>query len=114
MIRDEDLIVDLGANIGAFTVLVNALNPEASVLSVEPVPSNLKILLDNLDKNNVDPSCVEPIAVGDRDGRVTMSSDGGAASVTNWNGPEFREAKQRRRRPGSALEYKKSNPHANS
>jgi FkbM family methyltransferase len=48
LIRPGDRVIDLGAHIGYFTVLVNELaGPEGRVLAVEPDPENAELLRRN-------------------------------------------------------------------
>lgn len=46
-------MVDVGANIGFFSVLAARLNPPGRVLAIEPSPAALKRLKDNLARNGV-------------------------------------------------------------
>lgn len=48
-----DIVVDIGANIGSFTVYAGWLQPTARVLSVEPLQSNYELLLDNVRLNGL-------------------------------------------------------------
>lgn len=49
-IRPGEQVLDLGANVGAFTVLAARLG--GTVTAVEPDPRNVDALLDNLDANS--------------------------------------------------------------
>ena len=44
-------IIDVGANIGIFSLRLLALKPGATVLAYEPLPSNFSVLHDNADLN---------------------------------------------------------------
>jgi FkbM family methyltransferase len=48
-------ILDIGANIGAFTVLAATANPRAKLVAVEPVPETYSLLQRNLASN-----CMQP------------------------------------------------------
>ena len=50
MLRPEDLFVDVGANIGVYTVLAGAAS-HARCISIEPVPKTYSQLLDNININ---------------------------------------------------------------
>lgn len=47
--RDGDVVLDLGGNVGLFTVLVARLNPTCRVVVVEPFKENLEYLRRNID-----------------------------------------------------------------
>lgn len=51
-LRDSDIFVDVGANIGSYTVLASAVRNGHSI-AVEPVPSTFEHLLDNIRLNNI-------------------------------------------------------------
>lgn len=51
-LRPGDLFVDIGANVGSYTVLAGAVC-KAHVIAVEPVPSTFEMLLDNLQLNRI-------------------------------------------------------------
>ncbi len=45
-------IVDIGANIGCFSLLAASLNPDAAIRAYEPEPDNFRLLQENLAANN--------------------------------------------------------------
>lgn len=49
---ESDLIMDLGANTGVFSLIAAATNNIAIIYSFEPVPYNYKILQKNIDLND--------------------------------------------------------------
>jgi FkbM family methyltransferase len=51
-LREEDLFVDIGANIGSYTVLASAHVGSKSI-TIEPVPSTYSNLLNNININNI-------------------------------------------------------------
>ena len=52
LLRPDDLFVDVGANVGAYTVLVGRLT-NATVVAVEPVPETYRKLLRNIRLNDL-------------------------------------------------------------
>jgi len=71
--RAGDTLFDIGANIGIYSILAAALNPEGTVVAVEPMPATFARLCQNAKVNalrNVDPYCV---AVADRTGLGTFN-----------------------------------------
>ncbi|MBI1284717.1 MAG: FkbM family methyltransferase [Thiobacillus sp.] len=73
-LRPGDLFVDVGANVGSYTVLACATG--ASAISFEPVPATFDALLDNLHLNRLE-ALVEPRnqAVGRSHGELEMIAD---------------------------------------
>jgi FkbM family methyltransferase len=70
-----DLFVDIGANVGSYTVLACA-GRQARGICFEPVPSTYRRLLDNLAINDLD-SRVTPlnIGLGAEEGELTFTAD---------------------------------------
>lgn len=53
MLDKEDVIIDAGANIGFYTMMMAHSSVEGQVHSFEPVPSNFAILKHNISKSNL-------------------------------------------------------------
>lgn len=51
-VTSKDVVLDVGAHIGVFSVLAAKLG--ARVIAYEPVPENIKLLRKNIELNNVD------------------------------------------------------------
>ena len=47
LLRENDCFVDIGANIGAYTILA-AAEVKSTVIAIEPIPSTFKLLEDNI------------------------------------------------------------------
>lgn len=68
-------ILDLGANIGLYTLSALARDPQATVIAVEPDPDNLKLLHRNIIQNNLAESVqVVPAAAGTGAGRMRFAA----------------------------------------
>lgn len=67
-IRDGGWVLDVGANIGAFCLHVKSFCPQARMICVEPMPSNL----DTLRANVTDQAFIEAVALVDKSGPVVM------------------------------------------
>ena len=65
-------VLDLGGNIGLATNYFGRRWPNAKLTVVEPVPTNVAILRENLARNDIT-ATVFPTAVGVSDGTVTMA-----------------------------------------
>ena len=62
LLRDGDLFVDVGANVGSYTVLA-ASACGARVIAIEPIPSTFRHLLDNIHLNAIEDK-VEALNIG--------------------------------------------------
>lgn len=74
-LRAEDLFVDIGANVGSYTILAcSAVG--ARGIAFEPVPSTYKRLVDNVRLNYLDKKvqCINK-GIGAQDGTIAFSSD---------------------------------------
>lgn len=75
LLRPGDLFLDLGSNVGSYTVLAGAV-AGADVIAVEPVPATLAVLRDNIALNGLaDRVEVLPVALGANHGEVLFSLD---------------------------------------
>ena len=75
VLRSEDLFVDIGANIGSYTVLAcSAIG--ARGYAFEPVPSTFSRLMNNIRLNNIEDkvTCLN-IGLGNTIGEIYFSSD---------------------------------------
>ena len=78
-LRPGDVVVDIGANIGYFSLLAaTCVGPTGQVLAFEPVPSIADMLTANVQRNNL-PVDVRRVVVGD----VTGSSEIFRSAGTN-------------------------------
>ncbi len=57
-----DVIIDIGANLGTFTMLATVLNPSSIIYALEPEDINYNHLKDNLNKFRIN---VSKLALGD-------------------------------------------------
>ena len=64
----EGIVIDIGANIGTFTLAVKAVAPLAQVISVEPFPDSVDLLRRNIVQNALQNIHVVPAAISDRNG----------------------------------------------
>lgn len=79
------LLVDVGANMGYFSLLWAGRNPAARAVAFEASPRNLALLQNNLDKNGLTARItLIPKAAGQHPGNVTFHA--GPAGQTGWGG----------------------------
>lgn len=72
-LRAGDNVMDIGANVGIFSVLMGAtLGQSGRVFSFEPAPGNVVRLKRNLERNRLAQAQVFPCALGEADGRMTL------------------------------------------
>jgi FkbM family methyltransferase len=70
--RPTDLFVDVGANIGAYSLVMSRELSKGHVLSFEPNPRTLKFLYKNIALNHFGNISVEPIGLSDKPGSMTL------------------------------------------
>ncbi|QXJ34897.1 FkbM family methyltransferase [Saccharolobus shibatae] len=80
-LKKSDIVLDVGANIGAFTLKVA---PKVKhVIAVEPEPNNFEILKRNVNKNNLSNVTLLNYAVSDKAEIVYFNTTGGSAKVSD-------------------------------
>lgn len=86
MLPKVDVFVDVGANIGYFSCIARALGKH--VVSVEPLPANLALLLQNVTANEGPPVEIFPVALASEPGVAKLYglSSTGASLLSNWAG----------------------------
>ena len=68
-------VIDIGANVGFFTVLLSRLVGEAgSVIAVEPLPINLDFINRHINLNKMENITVLPVALSDKKGVMKFAS----------------------------------------
>lgn len=74
LIDDQDMFVDIGANVGSYTILACAVKG-AHGICCEPVPSTYEKLLDNIGINRLQSRVTPlPIGVSDQAGQLRFST----------------------------------------
>lgn len=61
---EDALVLDIGANVGMFSLGVKAAKPGATVLAFEPMPRTLDALRKNIELHELDAITVYPLALG--------------------------------------------------
>lgn len=77
ILRKGDVVFDVGANAGFFTLLASKLvGPSGHVFAFEPLPRNLEMLGQHLRMNRVTNVTVMPLALSSSSGVARFSTDG--------------------------------------
>ena len=73
-LQKDDLFIDVGANIGSFTVLASAHN-QAKSISFEPVPATFNYLQRNIKINKIENVRLLNVAVGSAKSKVYFTDN---------------------------------------
>jgi FkbM family methyltransferase len=79
-IRQGLVVIDIGANIGYYTIIASTLvGPHGKVIAYEPEDNNYSFLLKNIEYNKLDNVVPVRSAVSDRNGKIELhiSNDNG-------------------------------------
>jgi FkbM family methyltransferase len=75
VLRPGDLFVDIGANVGSYTVLASA-SIGAKTICFEPIPLTYTRLISNIEVNNMEHKVTaHNVALADEPGELTFSTD---------------------------------------
>jgi FkbM family methyltransferase len=75
LLRREHLFIDVGANVGAYTVLASAVIGATSI-SFEPVPSTFRNLYRNVRLNDISALCeLHNVGLSSQEGFLTFTAD---------------------------------------
>ena len=73
-IKQGNVVLDVGANIGYFTCLLsNLVGKSGHVYAFEPEPNNFKLLKKNVEENNCQNVTIEQKALCDKTGKQTLN-----------------------------------------
>lgn len=76
LLRPGDTVLDVGANVGYYTVLAaRAVGGAGRVHAIEPDPDNLALLRSNLALNGLGNVVVHPVALSDHAGEAALYRD---------------------------------------
>lgn len=79
-INEAKTVLDVGANVGYFSMLCRELYPKSKIYAFEPIPRTFECLKKNFEKGkNTE---VFNYAVGDKEGTLKMSFDEGNSAVS--------------------------------
>ena len=76
-LRPGEVLYDVGANVGAYSLLAVVAVPGARVVSFEPAPANFAALCANVELNEVGDRVIPvPLALGDRPRSAALDGEG--------------------------------------
>lgn len=102
--REDTCFLDLGANIGFFSLLAAAHCPRGQVLSFEPDPANIRLFRASIALNGFESRItLYPHAVSDRDEMLSFSNLGNAANIGARFTAKSRAALEGHAAPGAAF-----------
>ncbi len=79
-LREDAVVVDVGANIGDFTIQEVALCPRGRIYAVEPISQNARMIEVNKLLNGMSNIEVFPVALGADEGEITIHVAGSQSS----------------------------------
>ena len=89
---EGDIVIDIGAHVGLFSMYLAKRWPVLKVLAFEPFPSNFRNCADNLRLNRVTNVVLSPQAITNDKRLLKMATDprnsGGASAIVKTFGPE--------------------------
>ena len=81
----EAVIVDVGAAIGLYTVVLGRhVGESGRVIAFEPLPDNARLLRRNIELNGLRNVAVYPFGLSDEDGRASFYVPTGTVGPTAW------------------------------
>jgi len=83
--NEGDVVVDIGAHVGLFSIYLAKRHPFLKVFAFEPFPANFRNCVENLRLNNVENVVLSPKAIANESRLLNMATDpgnsGGASAV---------------------------------
>jgi FkbM family methyltransferase len=72
-IQEDDVVYDIGANTGLYTLFAATVCPNGKVIAFEPYPPNLTLLKQDIDRNNLKNIDIKDVALSDSIGSISFS-----------------------------------------
>lgn len=93
LVEPSDLCIDVGANLGIYSILLAQAAPEGQVIAFEPLRLHRSILAFNQTVNDVSNVEVRPTVLSNEAGRTDLAvpDDGGYASILDTDRREVQE-----------------------
>ncbi|MCV0430405.1 FkbM family methyltransferase [Nitrosopumilus sp.] len=68
----NNVIIDLGANVGYYTLKLSKKNKDCKIIAIEPDPNTFKILSQNCELNNLKNIALHNVAISEENGTVKL------------------------------------------
>ncbi|CNH70027.1 methyltransferase%2C FkbM family [Yersinia frederiksenii] len=85
----SDIIIDLGANMGGFSLEIAKRNPEIIVHAVEPYPQLAMFLKEKTEKEKISNHIIHEVAISEKNGKrnfnVSTESECGTSSLLDFS-----------------------------
>lgn len=72
IIKENEIVIDIGANIGYYALLEARLANKGKTYCIEPIPTNINLLKRSIELNNYKNMDVFQYAMGDKNGKSKM------------------------------------------
>ena len=102
--KKSNIVFDIGANIGYYTLLAAISNKEAQVFAFEPVPRIYECLNHNIELNMLSNVITSSMAVTNFDGEITLYIPAGDVPSSASTLKGFREAEEELKVPAITLD----------
>jgi FkbM family methyltransferase len=79
-LKEDDVLYDIGASVGAWSIPAAMKLPKGTVISFEPDPENQDRLENNFRLNRLENFRILPVAVGDKPGEMELFTAGAYAA----------------------------------
>lgn len=83
--RNDEIIVDVGANEGFYTFAMKENNPNLKIISIEPIPSTYRILKKNVEENKIKDVILVNKAITRKKGKVLFETVPGITVISSHN-----------------------------
>ena len=83
--KDAKVVLDIGANEGFYTLRTKEINPNCTIIAVEPVPITFKYLKNNISKNKLKNVHLINKAVSSKKDKITIEFVEGLSSLSGAN-----------------------------
>ncbi len=80
LLRNDDVLYDIGASVGAWSIPAAAKSTAGKIISFEPDPENQLCLRANYELNGLNNYQIMPIALGDKPGELELFTAGAYAA----------------------------------
>jgi FkbM family methyltransferase len=84
-LADTRIVVDIGANIGAFGLYAMSLMPNVKVYSIEPEQNNFNLMVRNASNNDLNGGTFKScsLAIGDKECELHIDNNGGDSRISD-------------------------------